>query len=134
MTHLYIYRIFFFCKQASWSYSHKVDGGNVYLLSYGSVSYGTIWNIRNTFTRKLSAKQHGNQKTRQLDKILTKNKAKMLQQYHSGLEHTFIWIVDAQEAHSVQNLMMESGWIKFNTLKIVPLVTYENVLKNLETA
>ena len=73
----------------------------------------------------------------QLDKILTKNKAKMLQQYHSELEHTFIWIVDAQEAHSVQNLMMESGWIKFNTLKIVPLVTYENViemLKNLETA
>ncbi|MDQ6667826.1 MAG: hypothetical protein M3Y53_06320 [Thermoproteota archaeon] len=29
----------------------------------------------------------------------------MLQQYHSGLEHTFVWIVDAQDAHAVQNFM-----------------------------
>jgi hypothetical protein len=73
----------------------------------------------------------------QFDKVLTKNNAKMLQQYHSGLEHTFIWIVDAQEAHSVQYLTIDSGWIKFNALKIVPLTTYQNVieiLKNLETA
>ena len=73
----------------------------------------------------------------QLDKVLAKNNVKMLQQYHSGLEHTFIWIVDAQEAHSVQNLMIDSGWIKFNALNIVPLTAYQNVieiLKNLETA
>jgi len=71
----------------------------------------------------------------QLDKVLTKNDIKMLQQYHSGLEHTFVWIVDAQDAHSVQNFMVESGWIKFNTLKIVPLSTYQNLVeicKNLE--
>lgn len=73
----------------------------------------------------------------QLDKALTKNNIKMLQQYHSGLEHTFMWIVDAQDAHSVQNFMIDSGWIKFNALKIVPLIEYKNVieiLKNLGTA
>ncbi|MGC1929567.1 MAG: DUF3303 family protein [Candidatus Nitrosopolaris sp.] len=73
----------------------------------------------------------------QLDKVLSKNNVKMLQQYHSGLEHAFIWIVDAQDAHSVQNLMIESGWIKFNALKIVPMTAYQNVIeicKNLGTA
>jgi hypothetical protein len=65
----------------------------------------------------------------QLDKVLTKNNVNMLQQYHSGLEHTFVWIVDAQDAHSVQNFMIESGWIKFNALKIVPLTEYKNVIE-----
>jgi hypothetical protein len=35
-----------------------------------------------------------------------------------------------------QNFMIESGWIKFNALKIVPLTAYQNVieiLKNLGT-
>jgi hypothetical protein len=65
----------------------------------------------------------------QLDKVLAKNNVKMLQQYHSGLEHTFLWIVDAQDAHSVQSFMVESGWIRFNALKIVPLTTYETLIE-----
>lgn len=65
----------------------------------------------------------------QLDKVLAKNNVKMLQQYHSGLEHTFLWIVDAQDAHSVQNFMAESGWAKFNALKIVPLTSYETLIE-----
>lgn len=76
-------------------------------------------------------------KAEQLDEVLTKNNVKMLQQYHSGLEHTFVWIVDAKDAHSVQNLMVDSGWTKFNALKIVPLTAYQNVIescKNLGTA
>ncbi|HET7283645.1 MAG TPA: DUF3303 family protein [Nitrososphaeraceae archaeon] len=73
----------------------------------------------------------------QLDKVLTKNNVKVLQQYHSGGEHTFVWIVDAQDAHSVQNLMVESGWMRFNSFKIVPLTTYQNLIelsKNLGTS
>lgn len=65
----------------------------------------------------------------QLDKVLAKNNVMMLQQYHSGLEHTFLWIVDAQDAHSVQNFMAESGWAKFNALKIVPLTSYETLIE-----
>jgi hypothetical protein len=88
--------------------------------------------LNNVEIRKLVIKM-----AEQFDKVLTKNNVKMLQQYHSGLEHTFVWIVDAKDAHSVQNLMIESGWIKFNALKIVPLTAYENVIeicKNLGTA
>lgn len=69
----------------------------------------------------------------QLDKVLAKNNVKMLQQYHSGLEHTFLWIVDAQDAHSVQNFMVESGWVKFNTLKIVPLTAYETLIEKCQS-
>ena len=73
----------------------------------------------------------------QLEKVLAKNNVRMLQQYHSGLEHTFLWIVDAQDAHSVQTLMVDSGWIKFNALRIVPLTAYQNLIetcKNLGSA
>jgi hypothetical protein len=51
------------------------------------------------------------------------------ERYHSGLEHTFLWIVDALDAHSVQNFMVESGWIKFNALKIVPLTSYQTAIE-----
>jgi hypothetical protein len=64
----------------------------------------------------------------QLKEIANKNDIKLLQQYHSALEHTFTWIVDAKEAHSVQNFMIESSWAKFNTVKIVPLGTYEHLI------
>ena len=83
--------------------------------------------LNNVESRRLVIKM-----AEQLDKALTKNNIKMLQQYHSGLEHTFIWIVDAQDGHSVQNFMIDSGWIKFNALKIVPLIEYKNVIEILK--
>ena len=79
-----------------------------------------LYNIEN---RKLIIKTHD-----QLKEIANKNDVKLLQQYHSALEHTFTWIVDAKEAHSVQNFMIESSWAKFNTVKIVPLGTYEHLI------
>jgi hypothetical protein len=73
----------------------------------------------------------------ELDKIANRNNTHILHRYHSGLEHTFVWIVDAQSAHSIQNFMTESAWAKFNAIKIVPLTAYENVIeecKRLETS
>ena len=61
----------------------------------------------------------------------------ILHRYHSGLEHTFVWIVDAQSARSIQSFMTESAWAKFNAIKIVPLTAYETVIeecKRLETS
>ena len=72
----------------------------------------------------------------QLGKIADRNNTNILHRYHSGLEHTFLWIVNAQSAHSIQSFMIESEWAKFNAIKIVPLATYETVLeecKSLET-
>jgi hypothetical protein len=37
-----------------------------------------------------------------LDNIATKNKIKILEQYHSALEHTFLWTVDSENAYSVE--------------------------------
>jgi Domain of unknown function (DUF3303) len=74
---------------------------------------------------------------KELDKVANKNNTHILHRYHSGLEHTFVWIVDAQSAHSIQSFMTESAWAKFNAIKIVPLTAYETVIeecKRLETS
>lgn len=87
--------------------------------------------LNNAVNRKLVIKID-----EQLDKIADRNNTNILHRYHSGLEHTFLWIVNAQSAHSIQSFMIESEWAKFNAIKIVPLATYETVLeecKSLET-
>jgi uncharacterized protein with GYD domain len=55
---------------------------------------------------------------------------KIKEQYHSGLEHTFVWISEADNAHSIEDLMIETGVAKFNTLKIVPLRTLQYVVES----
>ena len=45
-------------------------------------------------------------------------------QYHSALEHTFLWIVDAQDPHLIQQFCIDTGIASFNNLKIVPLITF----------
>jgi len=52
------------------------------------------------------------------------NVHKIVAQYHSALEHTLIWVVEAEDAHGVQSLCIESGLASFNELKIVPLLTF----------
>ena len=54
---------------------------------------------------------------------------KVLSMYHSGLEHTFEWIVEAPGAHAVQDLMVETKVAKFNSTKIVPLRTTQDVVE-----
>jgi hypothetical protein len=52
----------------------------------------------------------------------------MLHQFHSGLEHTFFWVVDAANAHLIQELMERTAG-RFNTVKIVPLITFQEVVE-----
>ncbi len=62
---------------------------------------------------------------------------KVIGQYHSGLEHTFLWIVDAKDAQTVEQLMVQAGVHKFNALTMVPLTTFEGVIekcKQIESA
>jgi len=57
--------------------------------------------------------------------ILKKYKIrKIVNQYHSAFEHTFLWVVDAEDAHSVQEFAFETGLSSINELKIVPLITF----------
>ncbi|MHC4975662.1 MAG: hypothetical protein ACYTF7_03535 [Planctomycetota bacterium] len=48
---------------------------------------------------------------------------KILGQYHSAFEHTFVWILDAEDAHLIEQFAWESGIALHNTIKIVPLKT-----------
>ena len=57
---------------------------------------------------------------------------KVLSMYHSGLEHTFEWIVESPGAHAIQDLMVETKVAKFNATKIVPLRTTQNVVEYLQ--
>ena len=47
----------------------------------------------------------------------------VLGQYHSAFEHTFLWIIDADDPHLVEEFALETGLASFNYLKIVPLKT-----------
>jgi len=52
---------------------------------------------------------------------------KILGQYHTGLEHTFVWILDAEDPHLIEQFAVDSGIAKFNDAKIVPLRTFQGV-------
>jgi hypothetical protein len=58
---------------------------------------------------------------------------KVISAYHSGLEHTFLWIVESENAHSIQDLMVETKVAKWNATKIVPLRTLQNVVEYCQT-
>ena len=47
----------------------------------------------------------------------------VLGQYHSAFEHTFIWIVEAEDPHLIEEFALEAGLSSFNKLTIVPLKT-----------
>ena len=49
---------------------------------------------------------------------------KVVGQYHSALEHTFLWVLDAEDPHLIERFCIETGLASFNTLKIVPLITF----------
>ncbi len=62
--------------------------------------------------------------------ILPKYKIRnIVGQYHSGLEHTFVWIFDAEDAHLIQQFAVDTGMAKFNEVKIVPLETFAGVVE-----
>lgn len=63
-----------------------------------------------------------------LEKIAQKYNTKFLAQYHSGLEHTFLWIAEADNAQLIEQLMIMTAG-RFNTMKIVPLITFQEVLE-----
>jgi hypothetical protein len=63
-----------------------------------------------------------------MEKNAQKNKVKILHQFHSELEHTFLWVVDADNAHLIQDLMRRTAG-RFNTVRIVPLITFQDVIE-----
>jgi len=42
-------------------------------------------------------------------------------QYHSGLEHTFLWVFETDRPHDLEEFTQELGVASWNDLKIVPI-------------
>ena len=63
-----------------------------------------------------------------LSQMLPKYKInKIIGMYHSGLEHTSLWIFDAEDAHLVDEFLLDIGATKLSEFRIVPLKTIEGV-------
>lgn len=66
--------------------------------------------------------------TSDLSEMLPKYKINnIISQYHSGLEHTFLWVLDAEDPHLLQQWAVDVGTASFNEVKIVPLITFKEV-------
>ena len=90
---------------------------------YGShTTESCPWN--NAETRKLVL-----EKGPKMIEEASKLNIKIINQYHSALEHTFLWVVEANDAHLVQSFFTTSYLSKINALKIVPLITYSDVIE-----
>ncbi len=49
-------------------------------------------------------------------------------QYHSGLEHTFLWVVETKNPHMLEEFCIELGVARWNNLKFVPERTFGDVI------
>ncbi len=67
-----------------------------------------------------------------LDLKTDNERIKFIGMYHSALEHTFLWVVEAEEPHTIQRFLMESSVARFNHAKIVPLSTFESLVATLK--
>lgn len=57
---------------------------------------------------------------------------RIIGQYHSALEHTFVWVIDAEDPHKLQQAAIDCGLARFNTVRIVPLSYYSDVVAKCE--
>ncbi len=54
----------------------------------------------------------------------------IVDQYHSGLEHTFLWVVETTEPHNLEEFSIELGIARWNDLKFVPERTFGDVVSD----
>ncbi len=50
--------------------------------------------------------------------------------YHSGLEHTLLWVVETTRPHDLEEFSIELGVARWNDLKFVPERTFEDVVRD----
>ena len=65
-----------------------------------------------------------------IEKNSQKYNVKMLHQFHSALEHTFLWLAEAENAQIIEELMSRTAG-RFNTIRIVPQITFQTLLERL---
>ena len=66
-----------------------------------------------------------------MEKDAQENKVKFMQQFHAALEHTFLWVAEADNPHIIEELMARTAG-RFNTLRIAPLITFQTLIERLK--
>ena len=54
--------------------------------------------------------------------------------YHSALEHTFLWIVEAEDPHLIEEFGVNTGLASFNMIQIAPVHTFDETVARLKVA
>lgn len=54
----------------------------------------------------------------------------VVDQYHSGLEHTFLWVVETTAPHDLEEFAIEMGVARWNDLTFVPERTFADVVRD----
>jgi len=66
-----------------------------------------------------------------VDSILGKYKIdRILGQFHSPLEHSLLWGMEAEDPHLIQKVCFDSPLASFHTMKIVPMTTFAQVIQS----
>ena len=66
--------------------------------------------------------------------IKNHNIEKLVGFYMSVLEHEWIIILDAQNAHDIETMCIEVGISSTSTVKIVPLNEFSKVIKKIQSS
>ena len=66
-----------------------------------------------------------------LAKDAEKNNVNMLYQFHSALEHTFLWVAEAENAQIIEEVMARTGG-RFNTIRIVTIDNIPNSYRKVQ--
>lgn len=62
------------------------------------------------------------------------NISKIVGFYMSVLEHQWVIIVEADNAHEIETMCIEAGISAFNTVKIVPLNNFDVVMQRIKNS
>ncbi len=98
----------------------------------------TLWGIYGAHNRhdcpvnnKATAKEVIALSQRDLGPLMEKyGVTAVVDQYHSGLEHTFLWAVETKEPHKLEEFSIELGIARWNDLKFVPERTFADVISD----
>ena len=82
--------------------------------------------LNNPVNRKLVIEM-----SEKLAELAQENHVELKEQFHSALEHNFVWIVDAENGHTVQKFLIGLEWAKFNTMRIFPIGTFKMLVEEL---
>jgi len=98
----------------------------------------TLWGIYGTHSRhdcpvnnRETAKEVITLSGRDLGPLMDKYGVTAIRdQYHSGLEHTFLWVVETTEPHQLEEFSIELGVARWNDLRFVPERTFGDVIRD----